>query len=167
MTNLLLAFSVILVATILIGINHESFFTENQIDYLNKMTDIGAVDTDIVKNNSSFYSTIGNLLIINDDTIQITFNNENDFGLIKNGVKVWSIPEQFEFTKTFSLHEKFITHCIENTEGGVNIDFFEISEIDTLKDQVSLIHYVGIAPGDLKCKHPDIIIDGFSNYGTD
>ena len=123
------------------------------------------VDTHEVNNHSSYYSTLGNVTIINQDTIEITFNNKNDFGLYHNDTKVWSIPGEFEFIKEVKVGQRFITHCFENEEDAVNVDSFELKSIDMLREVITFDHYVH-SEENTSCEYPDIILDSYSTSSS-
>ena len=92
--------------------------------------------------------------------MEITFSNENNFGIIQDGVKIWSIPETFEFVKTINEGDTFIANC-KDSEDSVYIEIFELGKIDISNDSMSFNHYGGLLLNNVECIHPDIIKDSF------
>lgn len=161
MNKWIFVISAILVSLLVFGLSIESMSNYEKENVLNNITDIMLIDKHKVANNEGDYSTLGNVTIIDTNTIQITFNNKNNFGLWHKDVKIWSIPGDFEFVKEVKTGQKFITNCIANEEGRLNVDVFELESVDMSNDDVIFNHYVGQLSNNAECIYPEIIEQSF------
>ena len=157
MNNLLvIVIASLLVIGIVIGLN----FSSIQQFYvfvlpLNQISNIEFSDIHNAKNRFGHFSTLGNIEIINENTIKVIFDNSNKYGYYnKEGVKYWSIPTQFELVKDISIGDKFITHCYE-VENAIALQILELVEIQN--DDITFNHYSAALPKGTNCKYPEII----------
>ena len=106
MNNILvIVFASLLIIGIIIGLNFSNIqqFYELTVP-LKQISNIEFSDTHNAKNGLGHFSTLGNIEIIDENTIKVTFDNRNEYGYYdKEGVKFWSIPGQFEFVKNVSI----------------------------------------------------------------
>ena len=162
MNNLIFVFSVILVVSMMIGINYESLYSYSQWKLLvNSITDLTFSDTHEAINNIGHYSTLGNIVIIDENSIEITFNNKNDYGIYSENTKIWSIPTQFEFIRTVNIGDIFITHCRIHPEGVVGAQLLELVDIDIQNNNMTFKHYNAQLPSSIECMYPEIIEHSF------
>jgi len=161
MNNSIFVFSVVLVVSMLIGMNYESLYNYGQwISLMNGITDLRFSDTHEAVNNLGHYSTLGHIAIIDENSIEVTFNNKNNYGIYSEGVKIWSIPTQFEFIKTVNVGDIFIVHCREHDQ-GLGAQLLELVDIDIQNNNMTFNHYnVGLSPS-VECMYPEIIEHSF------
>ncbi len=153
MNNWLLAFSIVLVVILLIGLNFESLY--NYVVWHIPLSKINQSELFFVQKEEGGYNltyspTMKDVNYINDDLIEITFAKTQftDY-----------IPNNFEFTKIVHKGDRFITLCREEEK---DILYLSILELDSINSTfVSFNHYQMDLPKEVACKYPEIIKHSF------
>lgn len=162
MSGRIFVISCIVVALVLIGINHQNLYDYGKWHVpLSQFYDLEYSDVHEAVNNKGHFSTLGDIAIIDEDSIRVTFDNRNGYGYYDDrGVKYWEISEDFILVKTVRVGDMFIAHCNEHGTHK-SAQMLRLVGIDIPNGNMTFHHYNAAWPDTVECKYPEIIEHSF------
>lgn len=160
-SNVLFVFSCVMIFSILGALSYQSI--DDYVNFykpLNQNKQIYYVDDHPRPNNSGDSGTVWRATILDADTIEIIFNNKHGYSHYRDGIKIWSIPETFEYTRIVKKGDIFINFCKINENGKKTAWLLGFEKI-TKDEMIIFNHYQTSLSSDVKCVHPDIIKHSF------
>ena len=162
MSSRIFVISCTFVALVLIGLNHQNLYDYGKWHVpLSQFYDLEYSGVCEATNNKGHFSTLGDIAIIDEGSIRVTFDNRNEYGYYNyRGVKFWEIPGDFTLVKTVRVGDMFITHCNEH-KTYKSAQMLRLASIDIPNGNMAFHHYHAAWPNIVDCKYPEIIEHSF------
>ncbi|HEX9845915.1 MAG TPA: hypothetical protein VGA92_05560 [Candidatus Nitrosotenuis sp.] len=148
------------VGLLVVGILYLIYLNPDDVIYYNSLQKIqfekyGDYHFELVDGSEGHWATISSIKLIDNDTIEVNFN-DNDYKInTKEGVVIYAVPK-FEYTTTVTKGKTFISTCHGESAPSF-LNYMGIVQIEG-KYYYQFYHNSGVLlPDGMTCKFPEII----------